>query len=89
MIFISKGYEVFLYDVVAEQIDIALKCIEEKLKNLEKRKALRGELSAQNQFKLIHKASSLKECIENAIHVQVGWMSSIWIDYFFFINLFS
>ncbi|KAF7488681.1 Lambda-crystallin -like protein [Sarcoptes scabiei] len=70
MIFISKGYEVFLYDVVAEQIDIALKCIEEKLKNLEKRKALRGELSAQNQFKLIHKASSLKECIENAIHVQ-------------------
>ncbi|CAG2110918.1 unnamed protein product [Medioppia subpectinata] len=70
MIFAASEYTVSLYDVIGENVDKALVSIESQLKNLEAKGLLRGQISAKQQFALISKANTLKDCLHNAIHVQ-------------------
>ena len=70
LIFIAHGFDVHLFDVKAEQIDQAVKWIEEHLKKLEHDKCLRGNLSASEQLSHVHKAKTLLECVDGAVHVQ-------------------
>ena len=70
LIFIAHGFDVHLFDVKAEQIDQALKWIEEHLKKLKHDKCLRGNLSASEQLSHVYKAKTLLECVDGAVHVQ-------------------
>lgn len=70
MLFASVGYQVQIYDIVNEQIDKALKNIENELNRLEKEKILRGKLSAAEQLKCISGTTDLKELVKNAIYIQ-------------------
>ncbi|KAF8778636.1 Lambda-crystallin like protein [Argiope bruennichi] len=70
MLFASVGYEVKLFDVESSKIDDALADIKLQLNKLEESGYLRGNLSATEQFHLISKCETLKECVEGSIHVQ-------------------
>ncbi|XP_054718034.1 lambda-crystallin-like [Uloborus diversus] len=70
MLFASTGYKVALYDVDVSKIDDALTDIEQQLKKLEDTGYLRGKLTAAEQFSLISKCGTLKECMEGSIHIQ-------------------
>lgn len=70
MIFAGAGYEVHLYDVVAENVDTALGILKTDLETLEAKKLLRGTLSAAQQLSLIRKANNLREVVDGAVHVQ-------------------
>jgi len=71
MLFVAYGYHVRMYDLLKEQVDVALKAIGEKLKKLEGSGTLRGHGSAYEQFQLVTGTTDLKKCIQDAIHVQV------------------
>ena len=71
MLFASGGYSVSLYDVIASQLENAIKGIQEEIRKLESSGFLRGTLSAEEQIKLVTCTDNLKECLEGAIHVQV------------------
>lgn len=71
MLFASVGYEAKVYDVETAKIDEALADIQIQLKKLEDTGYLRGKLSAAQQFSLIKKCETLKECVSGSIHVQV------------------
>ena len=71
MIFASQGFDVYLYDVVPENVDNALKLLKEQFESLEKQGLLRGELTAAQQFAHVFKASTVAECIADAVHIQV------------------
>ncbi|GBM86196.1 Lambda-crystallin [Araneus ventricosus] len=70
MLFASVGYEVKLFDVESSKIDDALADIKLQLNKLEETGYLRGNLSAAEQFNLISKCETLKECVEGSIHIQ-------------------
>ncbi|KAK3776417.1 hypothetical protein RRG08_023770 [Elysia crispata] len=70
MLFISAGYNVTLYDILAEQTHAAKKDIWEQLKVLEKQGLLRGSLTPEKQFELITTTESLEECVHGAFFVQ-------------------
>lgn len=70
MIFASAGYDVYLYDIVTANVDLALTAVKGQLESLEEQGLLRGVLNAQQQFAKLHKASSLKEAVEGAVHIQ-------------------
>lgn len=75
MIFVANGYDVYLYDIVAKQVDKAIISIREQIEKMAKDNVLRGSLNAEQQLGHIFKANTLKECIDGAVHVQV--MASI------------
>lgn len=70
MIFLSKGYNVSMFDVDEAQLAAAQKKIPENLKRFESQGNLRGEISADEQIKLITFTSDFAECIKDAIYVQ-------------------
>lgn len=73
MLFASSGYTVHLYDIISDNVDSALIDVKNNLENLESKGLLRGKLSASQQFSLIKKSSTLKDCLKEAIHVQVHY----------------
>ncbi|KAH7638294.1 lambda-crystallin homolog [Dermatophagoides farinae] len=70
MIFIAHGFDVHLYDIKEEQVNEAIKGINEKIRKLEQDKCLRGNLSASEQLSHVHKARTIAECLDGAVHVQ-------------------
>lgn len=71
MIFTSVGYEVHLYDVSRQQTDQSIKLIQKSLKEMQDQNVLKGKLSADQQFALVHAAYDLASLLKNAIHCQV------------------
>ncbi|OTF78194.1 lambda-crystallin-like protein [Euroglyphus maynei] len=70
MIFIAHGFDVHLYDIKEEQVDEAMKWINDHVTKLEHDKCLRGQLSAVKQLTHVHKARTMAECLDGAVHVQ-------------------
>ncbi|XP_069685092.1 lambda-crystallin homolog [Periplaneta americana] len=70
MLFASVGYNVYIYDIVQDQITSALKYIEEQTKTLESKKLLRGKLTASQQCSLIKGTTKLEEAVKGATLVQ-------------------
>ncbi|XP_006017698.1 lambda-crystallin homolog isoform X1 [Alligator sinensis] len=70
MVFASGGFKVILYDIVQQQITSALENISKQMRELEKSGMLKGTLSAEKQFSLIHGCSDLKEALEGATFIQ-------------------
>lgn len=83
MIFASVGYQVALYDVVPEQLAGALGLIKETLGRYEKEGHLRGTLTSTEQIQKITGYSSLSECLEGAIYVQVHMGDHVYSISFF------
>lgn len=71
MIFASQAFDVYLYDVVPEAVDKALKLLKGQFELLQKCGLLRGSLSAAQQFAHIHKAATLADAVDGSVHVQV------------------
>lgn len=53
MLFASAHYNVAIYDVSIEQVNIAHEKIKSQLETMEKNGILRGDLTAQQQIELI------------------------------------
>jgi len=70
------GYNVKVFDVEASKIDDALADIKQQLQKLEDTGYLRGTLTAAEQFSKISKCLTLKECVQNSIHVQ-EWFENV------------
>lgn len=70
MAFTSAGYKVKFYDIVPQQIEVALEAVCKQMKDLEKMGVLRGSLSAEEQFSLISGCSDLREAVEGASFIQ-------------------
>lgn len=70
MLFASQGYQVTIYDIVPEQVETALKNTEEELINLEKKKLLRGTLTAKQQFSCIKGTTDINVVAKDAILIQ-------------------
>lgn len=70
MLFASVGYNVSVYDVEPSKVEEAIDDIKLQLKKLEDTGLLRGKLTAEEQYSLISKSSSLSDCVQNCLHVQ-------------------
>ncbi|GFQ90066.1 lambda-crystallin homolog [Trichonephila clavata] len=70
MLFASAGYDVVIYDKDDSASLHALTIIKEELHKLESSELLRGDLSAEEQIKLISRAENLETCVKDALHVQ-------------------
>ncbi|GFU44480.1 lambda-crystallin homolog [Nephila pilipes] len=70
MLFASAGYDVMIYDKDDTASLHALTTIAEELHKLESSELLRGDLSADEQIKLISRAEELETCVKDALHVQ-------------------
>lgn len=70
MLFASQGYQVTIYDIVPEQVESALKMTEEELINLEKKKLLRGTLTAKQQFSCIKGTTDINVVAKDAVLIQ-------------------
>ena len=71
MLFTGGGYRVCLFDVETSQLTNAKEDIGQQFEKLEKKGLLKGTLSAEEQYNLIDTSTSLSECVNDAIHVQV------------------
>lgn len=74
MLFVGAGYNVVIHDVVKRQVDNALLDIDGQLAALQERGLLRGKTSAREQFQLVGSSDDLRECVQGAIYVQVGFI---------------
>lgn len=70
MIFAGAGYHPCLFDVDPGQVSRALEATETHLKDYEKKGQLRGQETAEEQFRRIKGSSSLQECLQEAFYVQ-------------------
>ncbi|XP_019873310.1 lambda-crystallin [Aethina tumida] len=70
MLFAGVGYQVYIYDILPEQIDNALKDIKQQLVTLEKEGLLRGTLTAAQQYECIRGTTKLEEAVRDAVLVQ-------------------
>ncbi|XP_077996797.1 lambda-crystallin homolog [Glandiceps talaboti] len=70
MLFASAGYNVFLYDIDASRVAIAMDTIQSSLQDLEKKGLLKGSLSADQQYELIQGVDDLALAVKGAKHVQ-------------------
>lgn len=70
MLFASVGYKTMLYDIVAEQVEGALKSTAQELKQLELNGVLRGQLNAEQQFACLSGTTDLKILLQNTFYIQ-------------------
>ncbi|XP_060525396.1 lambda-crystallin homolog isoform X3 [Cylas formicarius] len=70
MLFAGAQYNVYLYDIDEQQIEVALADIGQQLKLLEGNGLLRGSLNANDQYALIKGTTQLKEAVEDAVLIQ-------------------
>ncbi|KAL4232929.1 Crystallin [Mactra antiquata] len=70
MLFAAADYDVCLYDIDEKQLSGAVQDIQKQLALLDKQGLLRGQLSADQQFKNISTTSDLSQCVENADYIQ-------------------
>lgn len=70
MIFASVGYKVSIYDIVASQVENALKQAKDQLNRLEQRGLLRGKLNAEQQFSCISGCTDLKQAVTGSFFLQ-------------------
>lgn len=70
MIFASVGYKVSIYDIVASQVENALKQTKIQLNSLEQRGLLRGKLTAEQQFGCISGCTDIKQAVQGAFFLQ-------------------
>lgn len=70
MIFASRGHPVVLFDVDAGQVERALQLIDVELRQFEKDGLLKGDISAEEQSKLITGSSSLEETVKDKFYIQ-------------------
>ncbi|XP_073846197.1 beta Hydroxy acid dehydrogenase 2 [Musca autumnalis] len=70
MLFTSVGYKVMLYDILPEQLSSALEYIDIELHRLEEQGLLRGDLSAEEQFKCLSTTTDIKELTRGAVFIQ-------------------
>jgi len=72
MIFAGAGYNVTIFDVDPNQLTRAQTNIKTTLEQYEKQGYIRGQLKAEQQVELVSTSSSLAECINGAVYVQVN-----------------
>ncbi|XP_006004077.1 lambda-crystallin homolog isoform X2 [Latimeria chalumnae] len=72
MVFASGGYKVKLYDVLQQQVTIALEEIRKQLMELKESGMLRGSSNVEEQMALISGCNDLKEAVEGALFIQVN-----------------
>ncbi|XP_006004076.1 lambda-crystallin homolog isoform X1 [Latimeria chalumnae] len=70
MVFASGGYKVKLYDVLQQQVTIALEEIRKQLMELKESGMLRGSSNVEEQMALISGCNDLKEAVEGALFIQ-------------------
>ncbi|XP_043929127.1 lambda-crystallin homolog [Protopterus annectens] len=70
MAFTSAGYKVKLYDILSQQIQVAMEAVSKQMKDMEEMGVLRGSLSSEEQFSLISGCSDLREAVEGASFIQ-------------------
>nr|AEE62854.1 unknown [Dendroctonus ponderosae] len=70
MLFAAQGYKVHIFDILPQQIEVALADIEGQLQNLEKSGQLRGKLNAAQQFACIKGTVRLEDAVKDALLVQ-------------------
>ena len=71
MIFASAGYTVKMFDVNEDLAKKAIQDIREQIDIFGKSGHLRGKLSVEEQKAKISSASTLEECLNGAVYVQV------------------
>jgi L-gulonate 3-dehydrogenase len=72
MLFAAYGFRVSLYNVNPARVQVALDDIKTQLENLSENGLLRGNLTVDEQMRLMSTANTLEECIESAIYVQAS-----------------
>ena len=72
MLFAAADYNVMLFDISDDQISGALEDIQKQLGDLEATGLLRGVLTAKQQFNNISTTSVLRDCVKEAIYIQVN-----------------
>jgi L-gulonate 3-dehydrogenase len=74
MLFAGAGYSVSMYDTNPDQLKVAVDDIKQQLHHLKEQGLLRGQLTIDEQMKLLTTTSDLKTAMHNAIYVQ----ESVW-----------
>ena len=71
MLFAAAGYDVVLFDILPKQLEDARSEILLQLNDLKSKGLLRGSLSVEEQHARITGTTELKQCISDAVYVQV------------------